>query len=199
MYIAFTIHRDDLTRALQDFLPMRLLIGKLAETTDPPWVQIDALEGTDFVPGRGVRVTCAAKIHFPLPLLPDDFTVQNAVFEMAPAILSGPDGPVLAFTLALQDLDLANLPAFVDRAVLKRVNALLIEYASTIAWNFSKTLTRTAQLPKRLHLVHRVTLSGPSGVVTVTEESIVAQLAVDVSFQHGLDPAAESPSPEGPS
>lgn len=188
MDIAITLHRDDLTRAIRDFLPMRLLIGSLAENDDPPWVQINRVEEAEFMPGHGLRVDCGARIHFPLSVLPDDFSVQHVVFEMVPAILAGPNGPVLAFQLHVHDFELKYLPEFVDRAVLKRLNAALVEHASAIAWNFGKALTRLITLPVRLQIVRTLELSAPAGSVEVTADCIVLRLAFDVSFQHAPEP-----------
>jgi hypothetical protein len=184
MDMTITLHRDELTRAIRDFLPMRLKIGNIATNDDPPWIHIDEVEDAEFIPGHGVRVRCAARIHFPMPLLPDDFTVQHAVLEMVPAIVVGPDGPVLAFRLDVPDIDLKYVPEFVDRAVLKRLNAALVEHASAIAWKFGKTLTRVISLPIRLQIVRAVALSGPSGSVEVTADGILLRLTCDVSFQH---------------
>ncbi len=189
MEIAITLHRDELARAVRDFLPMRLQIGNFAETDDPAWVQIDAIEEVEFMPGRGVRVRCAARVHFPLPILPDDFTVQHTVFEIVPAILAGPDGPVLAFQLDVQDLELKYLPEFVDRAVLKRLNAALVEHAGAIAWNFGKRLGRIIALPVRVQLVRTLALSAPSGAIEVTTDRILVRLSLEVAFQHEPDDA----------
>lgn len=195
MDMTITLHRDELLRAIRDFLPMRLKIGNLETNDDPPWIHIDEVEEAEFLPGRGVRVSCAARIHFPLPLLPDDFTVQHAVLEMVPAIVEGPEGPVLAFRLDVPDIDVKYVPEFVDRAVLKRVNAALIEHASSIAWKFGKTLSRVISLPIRLQIVRAVALSAPSGSVEVTADGIFLRLSCDVSFRHAEPIEAPAPAP----
>jgi len=184
MDLALTVHRSEMIQAIQGFLPMRLYVGKLEGSDDAAWVQIDAVETTSFVPHHGLRLSCAASIHYPLPLLPDDFTVQHASMEMVPAIVDSPNGPVLAFKLSLGDFDLKYLPNFVDRSVAKRINDALRENATSIAWDFSSTLSRIVELPERLRLVRTMELEVQRSDVQVTEEAIVLELSVDACFHH---------------
>ena len=193
MDIAITLHRNDLIRAIREFLPMRLLIGNLDENDDPAWIEIDEPESVTFVPGVGLRLGCAAQVHYPIAILPDDFTVQHATLQMVPKILTGPDGPILAFTLDLEDVNFESLPKFVDRAVVKRVNAAFVDHVESIAWNFSKTLTRMVQLPRRLERVRVLELGEPQGEVTVTADGILLQLSLDATFHHDAAETKASP------
>ena len=189
MDLTLNLHRDELTRMLQDFLPMRLMLGKLEPQEDVTWIEIDTFDTVTFLPGYGVAATCAARIHYPLPLLPDDFTVQHVLIEMVPKIEESPEGTVLAFRLVIGELDIDYLPAFVDRVIADKINSLLHTNATTIAWNFTKSLTRTIEFPPRLALVHAIELSAPQGAVHVAADGIAVKLWVEVGFHH---------TPEGP-
>ena len=194
MDFAITLHRDELIRAIRDFLPMRLLLGSLEGDDDLAWVEIDAIETATFVPRSGLRATCAARIHYPLAIVPD-FTVQHVSLAMTPAVVAGPDGPLLAFKLDVDELDIKYLPEFVDRSVARRINEALIEHATSIAWNFSKTLTGIVHLPQRLEMVRTLELGAPEGRVEVTETGIVIRLSVDVSFHHAGEVLVVNPPP----
>ena len=101
-----------------------------------------------------------------------------------------------AFQLDVDELDIKYMPEFVDRSVAKRINAALIKYATTIAWNFSKTLTGIVNLPQRLEMVRTLELGAPEGRVEVTEDGIVIGLSVGVSFHHvGEVVVLDPPSP----
>lgn len=193
MDFAITLHRDELMRALRDFLPMRLLLGSLEGDDDLAWVEIDAIETATFEPRSGLRATSAARIHYPLLLVPD-FTVQHVSLAMTPAVVAGPDGPLLAFKLDVDELDIKYLPEFVDRSVARRINEALVEHATSIAWNFSKTLAGIVHLPQRLEMVRTLELGAPEGRVEVTETSIVITLSVDVSFHHEGEVLVVNPS-----
>ena len=184
MELAITAHRDELIQALGDFVPVRIVLASAEGTDDPRWVQVDALEEVTFLPGSGLRATCSARVHYPLPILPDDFTVKHVSLEVVPAIIAGPNGAVLAFTLRVGELDIKHLPDFVDRAVAKQINDGLRENATSIAWDFEKTLHRTVRLTERLGLVRALLLGVPRGSVEVTADGIVLRLALHVSFEH---------------
>ena len=184
MELAITAHRDELIQALRDFVPVRIALAGRRGSDDPPWVQIDALEAVTFLPGSGLRATCSARVHYPLPILPDDFTVQHASLEVVPAIIAGPDGAVLAFALRVGELDIKHLPDFVDRAVAKQINDALRESATSIAWDFEKTLHRTVRLTERFGLVRALALGTPRGEVDVTADGVALRLVLHVSFEH---------------
>ncbi len=191
MELTLNLHHDELTRLLQDFLPMRLMLGKLEEAQDLAWIEIEDLETVAFRPGYGLALTCAAKIHYPLPILPDDFTVQHVQLEMVPKIEEGPEGTVLAFRLLVDALDIEYVPGFVDRVIADKINQALTNNATTIAWNFTKTLTRVIELPPRLALVHAVELSAPQGAVHVAADGIVLRLSVQLGFHHRTEGSTE--------
>jgi hypothetical protein len=196
MELAITIHGDELTRAIVAFLPMRLHFGGADDTDDPPWLQIDAIETARFVPHRGLRVRCAARVHYPLLVLPDDFTVEHAAIEMLPEIVAGPNGPLLAFKLAVAELDVAYFPEFVDRAVAKRINEALRDHTTTVAWDFTHTLSRMVRLPDRLQMVRRLECKSSHGEVRVTEDAIALRVSVGVSFHHDGQAVGAAPPPE---
>ncbi len=193
MDLTIAVHRDELEQALREFLPMRLTLGTLDVDADPDWIEIDRLETVTFLPGRGVTLTCAARVHHPLPILPDDYTVEHVALTMTPRIADGANGPVLAFALEIDELDMRLLPEFVDRVLVKRVNAALLERLSTIAWNFTGTLHKDVRLPRRFGLVTAVVLGPPQGEVEVTDEAIVLRLSLGVTFDHEDEAAHDAP------
>jgi len=191
MDLTITLHRGELIQAFRDFIPMRLLLGSLDKPDDLAWIQIDAIDTVTFVPRRGLCMTCAALIHYPIPLVPDDFTVEHVSLAIVPTVVEGPDGPLLAFVLDVDDLDIKYLPQFVERSVGKRINEALSKYATTIAWNFSKTFGSIVDLPKRLELVRSFEFGAPVGRVDVTDDSIIIALSLGVSFHHAPEVAVD--------
>jgi hypothetical protein len=184
MDIALTLSREELVQALSDFLPMRLLFGKIEGNSDPAWLQIDQLETVSFFPARALGMTCAARVHYPLPILPDTFVVQHVSIEMVPSIIDGPVGKVLAFELHVADLDLKFVPSFIDRTICDKINTALREHASVIAWDFEHTLSRVVRLPQRMSLVTDLTLTEPTAEVWVGDDGMTVRMNVAVGFLH---------------
>lgn len=183
MNLVITVHRDELAKAIHDFLPMRLTLGD-QEGDDPTWFEIEAVETMTFLPGHGLGLTCRAQVHYPIPVLPSTFTVNHLSLEVVPAIDPSPEGAVLAFRVSVAAIDVAYLPGFVDRMVAGEINDALTRNAATIAWNFTRALTRRIQLPARLTRVRSVDMAAQRGDVGVTGDSLVLTLVADFAFHH---------------
>jgi len=196
MDLTLNLHHDELGQLLQDFLPMRLMLGKLDDVGELAWIEIDNLETVTFRSGYGIAITCAARVHYPLPILPDDFTVSHVQLEMVPQIEEGPEGTVLAFRLMIGALDIEYIPGFVDRVIVDKINQTLTNKATTIAWNFTRTLTRIVELPPRLAIVHAVELANPQGAVHVSGDGIVVRLSIELGFHHRPDGSIEPCPPQ---
>jgi hypothetical protein len=193
MDLTITLQHDELIDAVRRFLPMRLLLGVLEGNGDPAWVQVDKVHAATFLPRRGLAVRFAACVHYPLPIMPDDFEILDASLEMVPSIVDGPDGPRLEFALEIADLDLKFLPDWIDRAIAKKLNTALRTHASVIAWDFTKSLSRIVHLPKRFELVRGLELGPPQGLVSVGDDSIVVRIAFAVAFHHDIADAQRAP------
>lgn len=184
MNLVITVHRDELAKAIHDFLPMRLTLGALDEDKDRIWFEIEEVETMSFLPGHGLALTCRAEVHYPLVIGPSTFTVTHLSLTVVPAIVKSPEGDVLAFRMEVGAIDVAYLPAFIDRMVAAEINESLVKYATTIAWNFSHTLTRHMALPMRLTRVDSVAMASERGDVAVTGDSIILTLVVSFVFGH---------------
>jgi len=185
--IVLTLGREELMTALNEVLPMRLMLGKLEGTDSPAWILIEQFASKTYVVGLGLRVTCAARVHYPIPILPDYFDVTHVALQLVPEIVATDDGAILAFTLSVTDFDLKSIPAFVDRIIASRINSALRSRATSIAWDFRKLLDRIIPLPHHLELLRGVTLTSPRGEVSVGALGIVLGLTADVGFQHLAD------------
>lgn len=181
MQLTLVVTELELRQVLVDILPLRLTFGS---DEDPPWLRIDTVESLELLPRRGLRMVGPARVHYPLPLLSGDFTIEHVVLEMVPAIVSGDAGPVLAFKLDVVDFEVKYLPAFVDERIARKINAELCEHVAKIAWDFSKSLTRTIDLHERLSLVRQVTLGPPGCEVEVGEDFIALRIGLPISFAH---------------
>jgi hypothetical protein len=186
MNLVLTMHRDELGPLIHDFLPMRLTLGKHGDE-EPAWFEIDTIETMTFLPGHGLRLTFPARVHYPMPLLPSDFTLQRVSLEVVPTMVPSAEGQVLAFRMEVAALDVQYLPGFVDRLVADKISRTLMENATTIAWNFSRTLTRHFRLPQRFSRVRGVEMVSERGDVVVTGDSIIVTLVASLSFLHEPD------------
>lgn len=186
MKLQITVGAQELVDAVVEVLPMRLYLGKPDEA-DRPWFQINNVRDAMFVPQEGLRVTCAATVHYPMPVLPDEYTVLETKVRMHPRLKTADEpgsGPVLAFMLGIEDFDIKYVPQFVDDTIASIINKQLRDRASRIAWDFSKTFTRRFKLPERLRLVTDLLIRSESADLVVKEDAIVLTINVAVNFEH---------------
>lgn len=186
MKLQLVVGAQELVDAVVEILPMRLYLGKPSED-DRPWFQINSVRDAMFIPQDGLRITCAATVHYPLPVLPDEYTVLETRVVMQPRLKTSEErggGPVLAFMLGIEDFDIKYVPQFVDDTIAAFINKQLRDRASTISWNFTKTFTRSFKLPERMRLVTDLLIRSESADLVVSEDAITLTLNVGVSFEH---------------
>lgn len=186
MKLQLVVGAQELVDAVVEILPMRLYLGKPSED-DRPWFQINSVRDAMFIPQDGLRITCAATVHYPLPVLPDEYTVLETRVVMQPRLKTSEErggGPVLAFMLGIEDFDIKYVPRFVDDTIAAFINKQLRDRASTISWNFTKTFTRSFKLPERMRLVTDLLIRSESADLVVSEDAITLTLNVGVSFEH---------------
>lgn len=203
MELKLTLFHGELTRLLRDSLPMRIVLSRPEDTDltdDPPWFEIDHLESADFMSGYGIAITCSARVHFPVAIQRDDFTVERAQIELVPRVDRVPEGTILSFRIMVGALAIEHQPGVADQ-----INQALTSHPASIGWNFTKTLTRMVELPPRLSLVHAVEVSDLQGTVQVMPDRIVLRLSVqldshepDLTSEPTMDEDLPEPGQERP-
>src|SRR4051812_29056184 len=89
------------------------------------WIQIEAASRVDFAAREGLRVQTSGHIQWYAAGLPLNLTLTSVELLLRPEVVEDPDGARLVFRPSLVDLDLKNVPGFLDRSVLGRVNGRL--------------------------------------------------------------------------
>ncbi len=127
---------------------------------------------------------CAARVNYPIPVLPDRYLLEELTVLVTPMIVDGEHGPVMAFKLDITDVDIKYMPEFVDAAVATRINKTLSENIAKIAWNFQGTLDRVLNLPQRVSQLRQIALGPTRARVEIAEDGLVVRFAVPLSFRH---------------
>lgn len=183
----------ELIAAVSDLLPLQVDFGS-AEAPNR-WLRIEPTSDIAFVPRVGLRMTCSGTLHYPLPILPDEYIIKLGRVVVRPSIAQRDDGPVMLFDLGLEALDIRLVPEFLDDHILEKVNERLRLQASRIAWPFTRTLTRTFGLGQRLTLADHVAFATRGGALEVTDDGLVLTVYTDVSFPRAPSVAVTAPAP----
>jgi len=189
-----TISRSELMELLKSAFPLHVAISADGEA----WIEINELAGIKYEPGLGVVLRCSARVNYPLPVLPDSFTLTEVAVTILPLIIEREGRTYMQFKVDVSDIDLKFLPGFVDDVVSDKINSAIKDRADKIAWNASKTLNRHVRFPKRLSLLRGLDLGPVRATLEVANEGLIVRCVLPLTLTHETESVALPPDlPEG--
>jgi len=165
MWVEAVLSKEDLTQVVGDFLPTTIRLGEDGELhlEDPSDVKL--------VENDGLYIRCHGRVKWAVLGLTVPVTVKGVAAILSPSILSTPEGDKLAFSVRIEDLDLALVPGILDDQIAGKLNAALAE--APLVWNFTETLSHVFNLPPALHAPQSIGLRVQWGKARVTEDALV--------------------------
>lgn len=114
------------------------------------WVKIDPARHLELSVDEGVRLVTSGELRWTVGPVPVTVTVQSLALMLRPVVVgTGAESRVL-FRPALEQADLRNVPALLDRGVVRLVNRALEARSQRLAWHFGRTLAVRFALPDAL-------------------------------------------------
>lgn len=184
MHLRALLTPDDLTRFLAELTPVRFEFAP--EEERERYLVLEPPTSVTLVPDAGLRVETSAWIRWSLSVFTVPIALPQVTVLLRPSIEKSPalDCGCLAFRVEVESMDVANLPAFLDKALMQKVNDELAHHP--LAWDFGKTLSHTFALGKNLPPVDAIALQVDSGEVHVGEDGM--SLAVSIGARVVRDP-----------
>jgi|GEM_PF-1836559 len=184
-----TISRSELKELLKSAFPIHVAISADGEA----WVEVTELDGIRYEPGHGIVLRCAARVNYPIPVLPDTFTLSEVAITVKPMIVEREGKTFMQFKVDVSELDLKFIPGFVDDVITDKLNGAIRDKADKIAWNVSKTLNRLIHLPQRLTLLRGVELGPVRATMEIANEGLLVRCVLPVMLTHETAPLAVPP------
>jgi hypothetical protein len=180
--VQITARLDEATiqQLLAELLPAKILLDEQGEKGR--WIQIEPARHVDFIADRGLRLQTSGQIQWLAAGLPITLTLKAVQLLLRPEVVDDDDGGRLVFHPALEDLDLKNVPGFLDRSVVGMVNGKLESQGNALAWNFGKSLAVSAPLPPGIVPVETFQMRVRSGQVVVLAEALELTVTLDMRF-----------------
>jgi hypothetical protein len=180
--VQITARLDETTvrQLLSELLPVRVLVDDQAEK--PRWIEIAAASQVDFVADEGIRITSAGQIQWAAAGLPINVTLTSVQLMLRPEVVADPHGGRLVFRSALEELDMKNIPGFVDRGVLGILNGRLEAQGDELAWDFGRALAVNFPLPRTIVPSETFQVSVRAASVEVLADAIELRLSFDMAF-----------------
>jgi hypothetical protein len=167
------LHLADVESLLASFLPLCVRLPGEGRRQ----LEIGEARSLALVPGVGLRVDTSAHIQWEALGIGIPLTVRSLTALFRPHIVAG--GSALAFGVAIEQADLAGMPAFMDQTIIDKANEALARI--DLAWSFGKTLGRPLPLPLAMSPVSRVSLGVSGSEVVVTSEGLSLSVDLDAS------------------
>jgi hypothetical protein len=181
MDIVITVTRDELTRLLGEFAPIRIHLTSQDE--DRRWIELERPERVELVPGLGARIVTSGRLRYELIGISVPARIRELSVLLVPTITTAASGrQSLAFLLEVQKADLAHVPGLIDAALVSKVNGALTPESTHMIWHFGDALERRVALPERLEPLDALATSVSGGGVGVDDEriSFTLRLALEV-------------------
>lgn len=180
MEIEISLRQDEVTALLSEVAPLRIHLSDVDE--DRRFVELERPSEVTFVAGQGVRIVTHGRVRHELAGVGLPFALRRVQLILAPEVVVGPHGLRLQFQLRVEQADLENVPGLVEAVVVSKVNQALDPAALHLHWELARALSLSVPLPETFEPLDRFTTAVRSAQVTVTHESLILRLRVDLSM-----------------
>jgi hypothetical protein len=178
--ITARLEEATIEQLLGELLPATILLDE--QGTRGRWIQIEQAHKVDFIADRGLRLETSGQIQWLAAGLPINLTLKTVQLLLQPEVVATPEGGRLVFHPALEDLDLKNVPGFLDRSVVGIVNGKLESQGNALAWDFGKALTVNAPLPPGIAPAEAFQMSVSNARVVILADALELTLSLDMRF-----------------
>jgi hypothetical protein len=184
MWVEAILSKDNVISLVGDFLPVSIHLGENAD--DGHYLELFQPRQVSLVEGQGLRMSCGARIRWPILGIDLPVTVESVTLLLCPYIPAPPAKDAaaaaardeLVFRLTVEAIDFAWAPAAIDDRIAEKINHELAKKHALLSWPFGKTLSHVFELPSFLPPLEAVALKVAWGQVRVTSEAVV----IAVSF-----------------
>ncbi len=182
MQLAALVTKDDLALVVEQLTPLQIDLGANR------CVALGRPQRLELVPNKGLRLRGDAKLSWDVAGLTLPVTLRAWQVLLEPNVIEHRDGAFsLRFEPQVEELDLRNLPAFLDGKIAAAINEGIASQKKKLAWNITKSLGVRLELPKRVSPKGRFELT-PSGVkLFVTQQAIELTVTFASGVAHALE------------
>jgi hypothetical protein len=180
VHITARLAESTIRQLLGELLPARVLMDEQGDKAR--WIQIETARQVDFIAGQGLRLSSSGQIQWVAAGVPINLTLNSVQLILKPEVVEDPHGGRLLFRPSLEDLDLKNVPGFLDRSVLGIVNTKLEAQGEQLAWDFGRALTVNFPLPSSIMPMETFQISVRAASVSVLADAIELTLSFDMAF-----------------
>lgn len=178
MWLEAIITRDDLVQVLGELLPVKIHLDHDEETDR--WLFLHKATQVTLVPDEGLRVVCSAELRWSIAGMSPKVQLDELGLLLRPQVVEKNKGHVLELNIEIEDADIRGLPALIDSAIVKAVNAALSQ--KKLVWNFTDALTRTVGLGETFEPIEALKIGVTWGQRRISAEALVLVASFQLGF-----------------
>jgi len=182
MELTALVSRDELVALVRSVSPLRIAVDERRGRA----VTL-VVADVELVPSRGLRVRGNARVVWDVAGVPITVTLQSWQAMLVPRVSQR---RALVLEPVLEDLDLKNVPAFLDGKIGDALRDGIADHRDRLAWGFARALSKRWPLPLRTSL-DAFALEVVDGSVTVDTNEI----RLSVRFAAAFDRRVVRPRP----
>lgn len=143
MHLEALIDLSSITRLVERATPLRVTLSDEGDR----WVELSSPRETTVVEGHGLRIVCDGAFRWTALDVPLSFQIREI---RAMVLLDIVDDTHLALKLELEAIDLTNVPALVERQLMKKVNSAMEPERTGLQWGIRQALSFVKAVPERV-------------------------------------------------
>lgn len=184
----FAIHmtRQEIFETIRAFMPVRIALSDRDHDGEADrWVEIHDPRDLRIEPSEGVFLDFAMRIHWPLPLLPDDFTIRSVSGSLTPEIVCLDGSTSLALSLNVLELDIKNVPDAIDELIRNTVQQKLVAMQAKLVWKIAETMSVSIELPDWIDPRKVASIQAVDASVQMTPDAFTIRAPLELSLHTG--------------
>jgi hypothetical protein len=186
VHLSAVVTKDDLALLIEELTPVEIdLGGRRSVTFKRP-------ERIELVPEKGLRLRGDARMNWSLAGITIPVGLRVWQILLIPSIVGAEGARSVAFEPVLEELDLVNIPAFLDERIVAAINEGLNSQKKKLAWGLSRALSLRLALPKRITPKGRFELLANDAKLRVTDQAIELSVSFAGRVVHVFDPVPVS-------
>ena len=180
------ITRDEIFETLRSFMPVRIALTDKDDDGEPErWITIYEPENLRIEAGEGIHLDFKLDVHWPLPLLPDHYTIKKVSGSLLPQIVCVDGSTSVAFALRVAEIDVSFLPSFMDNVVEGQVRDKLAAMQAKLIWKIAETMNISVELPGWIDPRKVAQVNVLDAALTLTKEALEIEAPLELAIYTG--------------
>jgi len=144
---------------------------------------------------RGIRLITSGELRWTVGFLPVTLTIERLVLMLRPMVTGAGAASQLLFRPVLENADLRNVPALLDRGIVSVVNGALEARSSRLAWDVGRTLALRFVLPNTLDPLEAASVDVEAAQLRVRDDVLELTVTLTMHIRRvAADRATASPA-----